>query len=397
MNRPSHNSVNVDELVRRVSVEDVLRFYGVPCDAIHQIGGEIRTRCFLNCSKTEPTGDRTLAIRADSDAKKWCCHQYECEHKQGGNLVGLIDMMKPGPHMNGRPRGDRFRAILGDLEKIAGGTTPPPPASSPAAKVAQPEPAKVNTPLAESENERARTVVNLHDKFVVDPLAMHPAAASYFRRRPYLTPEQCAKWKMGYLPGDTGGSKTGGTMRGKIVYPIHDEHGRILTFFGRDPQHSEKHAAWKASDRSQSEPERFHFVKGYHRGLEIFGQHRISEPQVREAIQTLGYLLLVEGANNSLRLDALGVPAFAVCSNRITREQAKKAAGWCRELGVAVAVMFDCDPEGEAGAQQAVIELAQHCAVRLAWSRSMFDGRFIDRQPESLRDDEWQDIHNAFN
>src|SRR5205807_5686522 len=154
-------------------------------------------RCFLNCSKTEPTGDRTLAIRADSDAKKWCCHRYECEHKQGGNLVGLIDMLKPGPHMNGRPRGERFRAILSDLEQIAGGTPPLAP-PLPSSKPAPIEPVKINVPLAESENERARTVVNLHEKFVVDPMAMHPAAANYFRRRPYLTPELCAKCKVGY-------------------------------------------------------------------------------------------------------------------------------------------------------------------------------------------------------
>ncbi len=62
----------------------------------------------------------------------------------------------------------------------------------------------------------------------------------------------------------------------------------------------------------------------------------------------------------------LAVPAFAVCSNRITSAQADKVARWCHELGVVAAVLFDGDVEGEAGAQQAVLELAKQCPVRLA-------------------------------
>lgn len=395
MNRPSRDFVNVDDLIRRVSVDDVMRFYGVTSDSIHRLGGEIRTRCFLNCSKTEPTGDRALAIKVDDDAKRWCCHRYECEHRQGGNLVGLIDLVKPGPHMNGRPRGDRFKAILADLQQLAGGSSMPPQT---AAANVQPkqlvsEPSTANVPLAESENERARGLVNLNDKFVTDPASMNPAAASYFRRRPYLTSELCAKWKIGYLPHDTGGDKSGGTMRGKIVYPVHDKRGHVLTWFGRDPQFEEKHAAWKSSDRSQREPEKVHFVKGYCRGLELFGQHRLTEPEVRIAIQSLGHLLIVEGPNNVLRLDTLNVPSLAVCSNRITREQAERVAGWCRELGVVAAILFDCDVEGDLGAQQAAVELAQRCPVRLAWSRAMFDGRFKDRQPESVDSAEWGLLH----
>jgi hypothetical protein len=395
MNRPSRSFVNVDDLMRRVNVEDVMRFYGVAHETINRVGNEIRTRCFLNCSKTEPTGDRALSIKVDDDAKRWCCHRYECEQKQGGNLVSLMDLVKPGPHMNGRPRAERFKAILADLQQIAGDaplSAAPAPATHtvvPAADV------KINVPLAESENERARSVVNLHEKLVVDPAMMHPAAASYFRRRPYLTPDSCRKWKMGYLPQSAGGDRSGGTMRGKIVYPIHDEQGRVLTFFGRDPQFEQKHASWKSSDRSEREPEKVHFVKGYHRGLELFGQHRLNDSEVQQAIKRLGHLLVVEGPNDVIRLDELAIPALAVCSNRITREQAERVAVWSRALHVTVAVLFDCDAEGDSGAQQAVIELAQRCPVRFGWSRLMFAGRFNDRQPEDLTWDECCDLQNA--
>lgn len=97
---------------------------------------------------------------------------------------------------------------------------------------------------------------------------------------------------------------------------------------------------------------------GFHRGLELFGQHRLAEPEVRKAIQRLGLLLITEGPNGVMRMDGLGVPAFAACRNHLTREQAAKVARWCQELNVIAGVMFDCDAEGDAGAKQAVVELA---------------------------------------
>jgi hypothetical protein len=330
-----------------------------------------------------------LALKTD-DVKRWCCHRYECDHKAGGNLVGLIDLVKPGEHMDGRPRGERFKAILADLQQIAGGSPPPArPADFAKRETAVTEPPKVNVPLSESENERARGLVMLHDKFVADTATMNPAAANYFRKRPYLTPEACRQWHIGYLPCNAGGDSAGGTMRGKIVYPIHNEAGQVLTWFGRDPEFETKHAAWVSGGRQDREPEKVHFVKGFHRGLELFGQQRLAVADVREAVQGLRHLFVVEGPNDVIRLGAMGVPAFAVCSNRITREQAEKVGRWCRELGVIASLLFDLDAEGETGAQQAVVELAQHCPVRFGWSRAIDGGRFAGRQPETIGSDEW--------
>ena len=97
----------------------------------------------------------------------------------------------------------------------------------------------------------------------------------------------------------------------------------------------------------EKEPEKFHFVKGFHRGLELFGQPAVRSPDAAEKLKALG-LVLVEGPNDVIRLDTLGVPAVGLCSNRISREQAAKAAQLARELaGGIVTVFLDCDPEGE--------------------------------------------------
>lgn len=383
--------VNVDELMPQLSLEDVARHYGAVLPELHRVGNEIRARCFLHCGKSADTGDRALAIQPEHPVKQWQCHQYGCG--KNGNLVSLCDLLKPGENSGGRPRGARFKEIAGDLLAMTKGEGPeasPAPLAAPSGPPA-PE-TKVNVPLSQSPNERARALTALDRKFTLDIATMPPRASSYLRRRPFLSPEVCGTWRMGYLPRDTGEDKAGGTMRGKIVYPYLSQTGDVLTWFGRDPDYEEKQKTWLGSDRSEREPEKFHFVKGFHRGLELFGQHALRAPEAQSTLQTLG-LILVEGPNDVIRLATLGVPAVGLCSNTITREQAARAALFARELsnGV-VTILLDCDPEGENGMKQCLGYLAQITPVRLAWTSKMYRGKFKGRQPESLTPEEWQEI-----
>ena len=281
------------------------------------------------------------------------------------------------------PISDRFGWQERDALPTAGG------------KAEEPE-VKPNVPLCRSDNERARALVNLDGRFVVEPEEMSPKAASYFRQRPFLTPEVCQKYRMGYLPRDAGGDRAGGTMRGKIVYAMRNEDGEVLAWAGRDPDYAEKHHKWLAGGRQGREPAKWTFPKGYHRGQEIYGQEEWNDETVEERIRELGVLLLVEGPNDRIALqETHGAPAYAICSNTITAHQAKKTADKACKLGVPIGVMFDCDVEGENGAKQAIWELAQQRAcVRLPWFRSMQDGKFADRQPESLTEEEWKAIRS---
>lgn len=383
--------INVDELMPQLTVEDVARHYGATLPELHKVGTETRARCFLQCGKSEETGDRALAIQHDHPAKQWHCHQYGCG--KGGNLVSLCDLLKPGESAGGRPRGERFKEIARDLLAMTKGEKPAPGAApTPAAKAAPAQEPRLNVPLKESANERARGLTELDYKFTLDIAQMPPKASSYFRRRPFFTSEVCRKWRMGYLPRDTGEDKSGGTMRGKIVYPYLSEKGDVLTWFGRDPDFEDKKKTWDATGRTEKEPEKFHFVKGFHRGLELFGQDRVREPQARETFSKLG-VILVEGPNDVIRLDTLGISAVGLCSNTITREQADKVARLAREAGNGtVTVFLDCDAEGENGMKQCLGYLSQLIPVRLAWTSRMYNGKFKNQQPETISQDHWKEI-----
>jgi hypothetical protein len=275
---------------------------------------------------------------------------------------------------------------------MAAGETPPPATG----ETPQPPPRRTdpsgNRPLAESDNERARGLVHLDEKFQVEPANMTPKAASYFRHRRYLTPETARRWRMGYLPRDTGGDHGGGTMRGRIVYPLLSPDGELLTWFGRDPEFEERHDEWERGGKQAREPAKHHFVRGFQRDLELFGQHRVAEESFRRQSAEAG-LLIVPGANDVIALESLGVAAVGLCGREMTAEQAEKTAALVRICGAPGAVlMMDCTEAGDRAAAAAQPLLAAHTLVRLAWSSRMDGGVFQGRLVDALNAEEWQKI-----
>ena len=220
---------------------------------------------------------------------------------------------------------------------------------------------------------------------------MNPAAAGYLRRHPCLTPESMAKWRCGYLPNDGGGDKRGWSLRGNILYPVLSEQGKVLAWVGRDVQYEQKEREYQSLSpverQTQEPPAKHRFPKGFHRGTELFGQHssRLLEPSYREFIQQHG-LILVEGFNDVINLDNLGVPALAIMSNRMTETQGEKVIRFAKQLGInRVNLMFDCDDPGATGAKDALWFFAQrNITVRLVWSPTMHGGVYDGKQPEFL-------------
>lgn len=386
MSERKSSYIDVQSLMPQVSLEQATTYYGVTLPEVKRIGHEIRTRCFLNCGKSEETGDRALAIQADSATKIWKCFNYGCA--KGGNLVGICDLLKPGENGSGRPRGDRFKEIARDLQRMVQGKAPDAPTKAdplPATKA----PAKIekNIPLAESDNERVQTLIHLPQEFVVDPAEMPPGAAAYFRRREFLTPGVCREFGVGYLPRS---SKS--LLRGKIVYPFLSAAGQVLCFFGRDVLYEEKFRRWVAGGREGTEPAKYTMPKTFKRGLECWGENIVREKILGAKLLPSG-LVVVEGANDAIRLLLLGAPAVALCSNTITPRQVERIVQLAADCGQSyVSLMLDTDAAGEQGLAQILPLLSERIPVQRLWSRTSHDAKFADRQPESLSPEEWTSI-----
>ncbi len=137
------------------------------------------------------------------------------------------------------------------------------------------------------------------------------------------------------------------------------------------------------------------FVKGFHRGIELYGQHgreRLADGRLTPALEESG-LVVVEGPNDVIRLDCLDVAAVGLCSNKATDEQVEKITRFARQVaGGKVVLLPDNDPEGEEGFRELLWQLLQQdgLSIRLGWSSKTHGGRFAGRQPESLSLEEWK-------
>ena len=391
------NRFNVDRAMSEISLDEAAARSGITLDAKGP-GSEVRLDCPFGCAG-DHTGRREISVNTEHPAKLWKCHSYGCEMR--GNLLGLMHGWIAGTRWSGeRLHGEEFKRVR---DVLAGS---PPDNRSPAAQpLESPKPEtqvqtaepRRNVPILESPDDRIRGLMEppLYEKFVHEIDEMAPAASAYIRRHPCLTSSAMEKWRVGVMPKDAGSDKRGFSLRGAVVYTFFSDQGEVLGFVGRDTEYERKDRAFAAlSDderRGKTPPGKHRFPKNFHRGIELYGQHRdrLKEPGYAEVIARYG-LILVEGFNDVIALDNFGMPALGICSNRITAEQVEKVTRWARQLSAGkVALLFDCDGMGEAGAQNAAWRLLEEgLDVRLGWSQAMHGGEFQGRQPESLTEEE---------
>ncbi|MCA9066945.1 MAG: hypothetical protein KDA96_27950, partial [Planctomycetaceae bacterium] len=189
----------------------------------------------------------------------------------------------------------------------------------PASGPLPPTPKLTNTPLHRHEKEAARALADLYQDLVTDVSQMSPEAARYVRTRPWMTPELMQKWGVGWIPGN------GRSLFRKnyLVYTHRNERGEVISYSGRDLSFEEKWETWLQQGRLEGKkPNKHRYVTGFHKGQELYGgfASRLKEPYVRESLDKYG-LVVVEGMNDVIRLEELGVAAVALTSNRATDHQ----------------------------------------------------------------------------
>jgi 5S rRNA maturation endonuclease (ribonuclease M5) len=394
MNESRYTSV--DDLQSQLSLPEAAARCGVPLD-IHGGGKQVRLDCPFGCPG-DHAGKREISVDTGNPQKVFCCHAYGCQVR--GNLLSLMHGWLTGTQpTGGRLKGTEFKRVR---EVIAGSQTPAEVGQVTTGAVASSEkPADVirNVPLAESSNEKAKELVTIDEKFVTDVAHMSPAAAVYVRRHPCLSHALMRKWRVGILPPDGGGDKRAWSLRGQLLYPVQSEDGQLLAWVARDPQFDMKEFAFNQLPPEQrtkeKKPPKHRFPVDFHRGQELFGQQsaRLKEPGYRETISRCG-IIVVEGFNDVMGLDALGIPAVGIMSNKITTGQVAKVERWARLLAEGkVTILFDADDAGDEGAKEAAWQLLQRgLDVRLGWSQEMHGGAFKGRQPETLKREEWERV-----
>ena len=386
--------MNVDQLQADTSLTEAAAKCGVTLDA-HGGGQEVRLDCSFGC-QGDHCGRREIAVNTENPQKVFMCHAYQCGFR--GNLLTLMHGWLTGTRPAGEKlKGDEFHRVKNILASDAVMTTKtdngPPRITTSESPAPMPD---RNIPLIESDDAKVRDLATLDEKFIVDVATMPPATASYVRRHPCLSPESMKKWRSGILPLHGGNDKRGFSLRGNIIYPVLSEDGQVLAWIGRDPTYEQKERDFTrltpAERTEATAPIKHRFPKGFHRGHELFGQQasRLKEPGYRESIARHG-IIVVEGFNDVIGLDNLGIPSVAIMSNRITEHQIEKIARWAKQIANGkVSLLFDCEQTGDDGAKEALWLFSERgLDVRLGWSQAMHGGAFKGRQPENLSREEW--------
>ena len=384
---------DVDELIERASVDQVLLHYGKPVP--EKASGEHRMPCVFDESCSESQYGN-LTVRLDDAARRIYCHSCGVR----GNLLTLIHGLEhKKPPTGGRLRGEEFKDAVNKLQEINGqrtniGSDDIPPER----KTSAPDsttPRATNVPMIRHEKEAARVLADLHTELIVDVGEMSPDAATYVRKRSWMTPELLREWGVGWIPGN-GRSLFRKTY---LAYTHRNERGEVISYSGRDLNFESKWQKWLRDGKpEEKKPNKHRYVSGYHKGLELYGGQakRLEEPYVSESLKRRG-VVVVEGMNEVLRMETLGVAAVGLGSNKATQTQLESLVRFARQAGDnRIVLLPDCDKEGEAGFRELLWKLAElQVDVRLGCSSQMFGGKFSGRQPEEFTDEEWSEIDHS--
>jgi DNA primase len=215
-----------------------------------------------------------------------------------------------------------------------------------------------DTPAGEERHrDRLYEVMAQAEQYYRESLKASPRAVDYLKGRG-LTGQSAARFGLGYAPDEwqplahafadyldplleEAGLVVGGEggrrydrFRGRVMFPIRDERGRVIAFGGR--------VLGSGEPKYLNSPETPLFAKG----RELYGLH-----ENRRAIQQAGEVLVVEGYMDVVMLCQQGVEnAVATLGTAVTADQVRRLF----RLADSVVFAFDGDDAGRKAAWRAL-------------------------------------------
>ena len=281
--------VDFKQIKADVAIEQVLQRYGVP---VRRIGGELRGPCPLPTHTSRRSRD-SFSVNPARNA--WSCRSQSCMQarggKAGGNILDLVALIE----------GCSVRDAALRLQDWSGSM--PVRAALPTEDISRSAP---NAPLA----------------FTLQHIDQHHA---YLVQRG-LSAETIRAFGVGFYRGH-------GFLRGRIVIPIHDEHGALIAYVGR------------AIDGQEP---KYRFPVGFRKSLALFNLHRVLRIGARTVI-------VVEGFFDALAVHQAGyATVVALMGSTLSRHQADLLTTHFDR----VLLMLDGDEAGRQGAAAVTSALA---------------------------------------
>jgi DNA primase len=306
---------------KSVDIERVLEHYRVPLKRVRK--GYLRGHCPL---PTHGSAQSRESFAVDISRNVWACHSASCGQarhgKVGGNILDLVACMEA---CSIREAALRLRA-WGDVARDTG----------------LPDQLVSKGRRADgSQEELPRLSFTLR-------LQWHP----YLEQRG-IQWQTAARFGAGYYSGS-------GFLRGRMVFPIHDERGELVAYAGRTIDGREP---------------RYLFPPRFRKSQVVFNLHRA----VKSAARHGSMAIVVEGFFDCLKVHQAGYGnVVALLGASVSDRQSELLATHFREL----VLMLDGD---ETGRRASRVLAARWPAAYMAWVPAGW-------QPDQLSHDQIQGI-----
>jgi DNA primase len=292
-----------------VRFEQIFEHYKI--DWLQKTDDELHGRCPIH------NGDGKNTFHANLTKKVFHC--FSC--KAQGNVLDFVAAMEKCGAKTAAQKLQQWFAV----------TTPSPTAKSDSV-----------TTTMEAPKRGEQLVKNEPLKFQlrdIDPA--HPYIASRG-----IALETAQNFGVGFFPGK-------GTMSGRVVIPIHGEHGQLLAYAGRSIDDLEP---------------RYKLPVGFKKSHEVYNLHR--------AIETgAATVVVVEGYFGCMKVTQAGYVCVSLIGSELSEIQAKLL----RKHFTAFILMFDPDAAGRDCTDQCLTTLGKD-----AWVKAIT----LQKQPDQMTDDE---------
>lgn len=325
---PQNYQIDFKELKSRVTMEMVLRHYGI-FDNLKSRGDNLVGTCPIHGSGSNPN-----QFSVNPAKNVWNCFG-DC--KAGGNVLDFVVKMEKVS----------IKQAAQKLQEWFLGS----------AIADQPKGVPNSAPLATTRPAKEeKDLVNLPLVFALKNLvADHP----WFAERGIL-PETVGYFGLGFCSGR-------GLMAGRIAIPIHNQVGELVAYVGR------------AVDDDQAKADgKYKLPTGFHKSVEVYNFHRVPPGQA--------LVIVVESFLSVWALHQAGYPAaVALMGSALSQAQEDLITSLLGPAG-RLLLLFDADPAGQACTADCLARFG-----RQFWVRALDVGQFGPK-PHKISADHLQSL-----
>jgi len=329
-----------------VSIKQVADHYGLKLRPSNPVS--FRGACPLPCHGSK---DSKYSFTINTAKNAWSCLSASCvaarKGAKGGNILDMVALIEGCTVRDAACKIAEWFSLSSEPASETAAASAAPSTSKPASDFKPPSQVAAANPPPQTQKLAARESQTLEEN---KPLAFELKGAAYcdYLSARGVTKDTAEYFGVGLFTGR-------GTMNGRIVIPIHNEHGQLVAYAGR-----------AVDDTTDS---KYKFPAGFHKSLVLYNLHRVLSKKADSVI-------LVEGFFGLFAIEKWHGFAVSLMGSSMSKRQEDLLAQF-----KTVTLLLDGDKPGRDATTEIAARLVRRCFVRVVELPE-------DKQPDHLPHEE---------